>query len=233
MKVFDDVRIKENVKRYELAPAVEAAVNMVIYKDENGEVVFNPCYQDFALFYNALVFFVDGIEFEEHDTYLTIQENEKVNALVNDFMKETDYDIDFWDLLEFKKDLYIREQNSAVVKSAEKAFETASEMNKLLTKVAKTNVKILEKQLEAAEKNNAIAEAMSPEEIADLNRMLLSGKLDLDRLSENIAKNYADIALSDSKTNEILEEKNRIIRDLQAYKEQTEKERLTRTDDGK
>ena len=249
MKVSDDVKIKENLKRYETSNAVETAVDMVLSIDVNGNINYNPAFIDFAKFYAVVMYLVDGVEFEDDDTYETIQSNEKLNAIVNSFIGEFDiYGDDeneatkFWelgchfvkdveDLLRFRKQLYLDNRNEVLREEAKKAFTSATTMNQLLTKLAEENIKLIKKQLDIAEKNDAIAASMTPEEIAEMNRMLLSGKLNLDDLAENTARRFVQESLSDERVNDIVMAKNEQIRQLKEHIADMEKERQSKIDD--
>lgn len=251
MKVSDDVKIKENLKRYELANAVDSAVGMVISRDENGDISYNPSFIDFAKFHAVVTYLVEGVEFEDGDTFETIQSNEKLNKLVDTFLGDDDgEEIDdsvtpsFWwtglnfnndvnELIRFKKELYLSERNDVIREEARKAFESANTMNQLLTKLAEQNIKLVKKQIDIAEKNEEIANSMTPEEIAEMNRMLLNGKLNLDDLVESTAKRFAQESLSDERVNDIIASKNEQINALRERIDKLEKEHRKKSDDGK
>lgn len=211
MKVSEDAKIREDLKRYEMVNAVDSAARMVISSNEDGEITYEPSMLGFALFYSTLLYFIDGVELEEDDTYETIQSNETVNAIWDDFIEETElghcFENDVRDVIEYRKKLYLDERNAVLRESARKAFDTAASMNSAAMKMAETNIKLLEKQVAIAEQNEAIAENMTPEEIANLNKLLASGEIDIEGMVNRVVEKYAQDIL--------------------------EKERQNRTDDGK
>ena len=234
MKVTGKIKIKDDLKRYDYANAIDMAVDIVIHETADGDISYNPSYEEFAKLCGVAFYLVDGIEFEDTDDYRAVDSNQELFDVVSAFLRGNgDFAIDFVQALDFRKTYLMDNRNNTLRESAKKAFESAVSANVLLEKVAEMNLKLTKKQLEIAEKNEEIAEQMTPEEIAEMNRMLINGKLNLDDVAESIIGTFTRTSLSDARTNEIIDAKNAQIRELQAYKTKTEKERQARLDDGK
>ena len=234
MKVTGEIKIKDDLKRYDYANAIDMAVDIVIHETADGDISYNPSYTDFGMLCGIAFYLVDGIEFEDSDNYSTIESNEELKRVIEMFLlDEYRFKDDFYELLDFRIDYLMDNRNKTLREAAKKAFESAISANTMLEKVAEMNLKLTKKQLEIAEKNEEVAEQMTPEEIAEMNRMLINGKLNLDDVAESIIGTFTRTSLSDARTNEIIDAKNAQIRELQAYKTKTEKERQARLDDGK
>lgn len=194
MKVSENVKIKENIKRYETANAVENAADMIISMDENGVIRYEPYYTDFAVFYSIILYFVDGVEFEEDDDYETIQSDKKVNEIVDKFMSSDrgfDFRFDVDDVVRYRQRIYLSDRDINLREASQKVLSASAELNDALKRVTETNIKLLEKQVAEAERTEEIASNMTPEEIADLNKLILSGKFDMNALADRMMERFA------------------------------------------
>lgn len=193
MKVNENVKIKENIKRYETANAVEAAADMIINMDENGVIRYEPYYTDFAIFYSVVLYLMDGVEFEDDDNYETIQSDEKVNAIVKKYLNSdegVDFRTDVDDVVRYRQRIYLSDRDIHLREASQKVLSASAELNEALKRVTETNIKLLEKQVAEAERTEEIASNMTPEEIADLNKLILSGKFDMNALADRMMERF-------------------------------------------
>lgn len=193
MKVSKDAKVRD-IKRYETANAVENAVDMVIGIMDDGTIRYEPYYEDFALFYNVVLYFIDGVEFEEGDTYETIQSDPHVNDIVDKFMRSNvgvDFAFDVRSIIEYRQEIYLSDRDAKLREAAKKSLESGVELNEALKRATETNIKLLEKQIAEAEKTEEIASNMTPQEIADLNKLILSGKFDMNALADRMMEKFA------------------------------------------
>ena len=65
-------------------------------------------------------------------------------------------------------------------------------------------------------------ESMSPEDAAKLNKMILDGGFDMEKISDMVIQKYLGSEIMESHKDEIIEAKNEKIRSLEEYKKLSE-----------
>ena len=83
---LDNIKIKDDITPELIAQAIEFVANSCFV---NGG--FNPYYQSFAERIAVVRFFLDGIEFEDGDSFYIIAELDDVKKLVNRFFGDPKY----------------------------------------------------------------------------------------------------------------------------------------------
>ena len=239
MKIEKNVRIKKDITIYDLANVIETIVPFIIRKDEDG-ITYTPYYKELGMNVGIAKYLIEGIEFEEDDDILDeISNNKKLSELIAQFSTINPKDYSFimnnvTDIVEQKKQEYSAPDFSDIKERLLKSIEQEQMLNNLNIKLAKKQNTILSQQAKANEYQMKVMESMTPEEVAELNKKLVSGEFNVDKVAEMTVQKYLDSEIHKKNEKELIDAQAEKITELSKYKaEHDTRNVLADVDDGK
>lgn len=222
-----NIKLKDEITRYDLINVINTIVDLVIYKDDDGAVQYKPYDKDFAFEIGVTNFIMDGVDLSnvaDFDEF--INSNQEILDCLKEFKNNHAKNYSYIksmseDMIEFKKKELLN-KNDEINAKLIKALETEEKLNELSLELARKQAKILEQQIKSNEYEEEIAERMTPEEVAKLNQMFLSGEFDANQMVDKVLEKYLDSAEHKDKINELLDEKNNQIVELSEFKKKHE-----------
>ena len=220
MKFDEIINIKSPIMPDDIANVVET-VSDFVFKVRDGKASHTPYFIEDGLRFAVIAYLLDGITIEEGDDLLNdAYTNEDVVAIVESFVKnQAQYMIIPYvrKVVDFRiKDYFYKPEE--VHRLINKALQSEIALNEAALELAKNQNTALQKQIEMNEYNEAVLEKMSPDEIADLNRKLLSGELSYENIANIAIEKYLETDKHDQGMVSVINEKNEKIRELEAYK---------------
>ena len=239
MKIEKNVRIKKDITIYDLANVIETIVPFIIRRDEDG-ITYTPYYEELGMNVGIAKYLIEGIEFEEDDDILDeISNNKKLSELIAQFSTINPKDYSFImnnvvDIVEQKKQEYSAPDFSDIKERLLKSIEQEQMLNNLNIKLAKKQNTILSQQAKANEYQMKVMESMTPEEVAELNKKLVSGEFNVDKVAEMTVQKYLDSEIHKKNEKELIDAQAEKITELSKYKaEHDTRNVLADVDDGK
>ena len=239
MKIEKNVRIKKDITIYDLANVIETIVPFIIRRDEDG-ITYTPYYEELGTHVGIAKYLIEGIEFEEDDDILDeISNNKKLSELIAQFSTINPKDYSFimnnvTDIVEQKKQEYSTPDFSDIKERLLKSIEQEQMLNNLNIKLAKKQNTILSQQAKANEYQMKVMESMTPEEVAELNKKLVSGEFNVDKVAEMTVQKYLDSEIHKKNEKELIDAQAEKITELSKYKaEHDTRNVLIDVDDGK
>ena len=223
MKIEKNVRIKKDITIYDLANVIENVVPFIIRKDEDG-ITYTPYYRELGANIGIAKYLIEGIEFEEDDDILNeISNNKKLSELIAQFSTINPKDYSFimnnvTDIVEQKKQEYSAPDFSDIKERLLKSIEQEQMLNNLNIKLAKKQNTILSQQTKANEYQMQVMESMTPEEVAEFNKKLVSGEFNVDKVAEMTIQKYLDSEIHKGKEKEVIDTQAQKITELNKYK---------------
>ena len=225
-----NVKIKDSITIVDHIDAVEFIVNSYF---TNGR--YTPYYVDMAKNVAIAMFFLEGVKFEEDDDIYRITcIDEKIKPLVDKFlvasvsktsakyisiMEKVMKDVE--DIVDFNKQVIIH-SHSSIDEKLEKLIEKEIRNKDYELKVLNDAERLQKEQIKQIEYSNKVAELMTPEETAKVNKMFADGKFDTSEIAKAVTERYLQSDVHDKNTQQIIEDKNKKIKDLEMYKKMYE-----------
>ena len=239
MKIEKNVRIKKDISIYDLANVIETIIPFIIRKDEDG-ITYTPYYRELGMNIGIAQYLIEGIEFESDDDILDeISNNKKLSELIAQFSTINPKDYSFImnnvaDIVEQKKQEYSAPDFSDIKERLLKAIEQEQMLNNLNIKLAKKQNTILSQQAKANEYQMKVMESMTPEEVVELNKKLVSGEFNVDKVAEMTVQKYLDSEIHKKNEKELIDAQAEKITKLSKYKAEHDiRNVLVDVDDGK
>ena len=239
MKIEKNVRIKKDITIYDLANVIETIVPFIIRKDEDG-ITYTPYYEELGMNIGIAKYLIEGIEFEKGDDILDeILNNKKLSELIAQFSTINPKDYSFImnnvaDIVDQKKQEYSAPDFSDIKERLLKSIEQEQILNNLNIKLAKKQNTILSQQAKVNEYQMKVMESMTPEEVAELNKKLVSGEFNVDKVAEMTVQKYLDSEIHKKNEKELIDAQAEKITELSKYKaEHDTRNVLADVDDGK
>lgn len=218
------IRFKDVTKLNDVAigEIVREAVSYIVSTDG-----YFPYFRERGVKSAIIKYLMMGLTFEDGDdkenliyTDKTIAEKYKVFREENcDFICLIEDYVDAVASYEKRKSIYqSQELNSKLLEiiDIQKAFEN------LRIEVLKKENQALTQQIRANEYQEQILERMTPDEVAQLNKVMASGEYNMEQLSDYMMKKYLGSDYHANKMNEIIDAKNAEIVELKKYKQEQE-----------
>lgn len=190
----------------------------------NGEPEYHPVFKHRGVKTALVKYLVTGLTFEDGDDVdELIYTDKSINNLFETFVVENNnfYDslLDYVDeVIEFKKRKLLN-YNSSISEKLLEILDTQKTFEDLRLEVLRKENIALEQHLKANKYQEEIMSYMTPEESAELNKKLLSGEYDVDKISASVMKKYLDTDFHSKKATEIIDSKNAEIVELKKYKQ--------------
>lgn len=218
MKRDEVIKFREKYTEDDVALATDLVAELVIHK-ENDIIYYHPYYLNRAIKIALACYFVEGLEIDlENDIVFDVIEADKeLKELLDEVLyADVSYQIREYakDIIDFKKDLYINDI-SDLKERLFKSIEQEQKLNELSYKIVELQTKYLTQEIDNNEKTSEIMEKFTPDEIAEMNKKLLSGDYDTQKITDMVVSKYFQSATHEEKLNELIDEKNKKIIELQ------------------
>lgn len=230
MKITN-VKIKDNITIVDRIDAIELIVNSYF---TNGR--YTPYYVEISKYVAVARFFLEGISFSEDDDIFGIAcSDEKIKLLVDKFfipsvsktntkylnimddvMKQVE------DIVDFRKQTIIHSSTvdeERIIQKLDQILEKETRNKDAELKVLRETERLQKAQSKQVEYYNKVAEFMTPEETAHMNKTLMEQQLDPNELARIIADKYIQSDQHNRKIEEVISDKNAKIQELKKYKQ--------------
>lgn len=223
MKINGEVKIKDNITIFDLADVIDTVVSFIIRKDNNG-IKYTPYYKEIGYAIGVVRYLIEGIEIEEgDDIYSESNRNKEISNVLDTFNMKYPSKYEFImdnvaDIVEQKKQEYSAPDFTDIKEQLKKSIAQEHALNDLNIKLAKKQNTLLSQQIKANEYQMKVMDSMTPEESAELNKKLLSGEYDINKVTEMAVKQYLESGIHKGKEKELIESQQATIHDLNKYK---------------
>ena len=223
MKINGEVKIKDNITVFDLADVIDTVVSFIIRKDNNG-IKYTPYYKEIGYVIGVVRYLIEGLEIEEgDDIYSESNRNKEISNVLYTFDMKYPSKYEFImdnvaDIVEQKKQEYSAPDFTDIKEQLKKSIAQEHALNNLNIKLAKKQNTLLSQQIKANEYQMKVMDSMTPEESAELNKKLLSGEYDINKITEMAVKQYLESGIHKGKEKELIESQQATIHDLNKYK---------------
>ena len=223
MKINGEVKIKDNITVFDLADVIDTVVSFIIRKDNNG-IKYTPYYKEIGYVIGVVRYLIEGIEIEEgDDIYSESNRNKEISNVLDTFNMKYPSKYEFimnnvLDIVEQKKQEYSAPDFTDIKEQLKKSIAQEQSLNDLNIKLAKKQNTLLSQQIKVNEYQMKVMDSMTPEESAELNKKLLSGEYDINKVAEMAIRQYLDSDIHKGKEKELIESQQATIHDLSKYK---------------
>lgn len=223
MKINGEVKIKDNITVFDLADVIDTVVSFIIRKDNNG-IKYTPYYKEIGYVIGVVRYLIEGIEIEEgDDIYSESIRNKEISNVLDSFKLGYPSKYEFimdnvTDIVEQKKQEYSAPDFTDIKEQLKKSIAQEQALNDLNIKLAKKQNTLLSQQIKTNEYQMKVMDSMTPEESAELNKKLLSGEYDINKVTEMAVKQYLESGIHKGKEKELIESQQATIHDLNKYK---------------
>lgn len=223
MKINGEVKIKDNITVFDLADVIDTVVSFIIRKDNNG-IKYTPYYKEIGYVIGVVRYLIEGIEIEEgDDIYSESNRNKEISNVLDSFKLGYPSKYEFimdnvTDIVEQKKQEYSAPDFTDIKEQLKKSIAQEHALNNLNIKLAKKQNTLLSQQIKTNEYQMKVMDSMTPEESAELNKKLLSGEYDINKVAEMAVRQYLESDIHKGKEKELIESQQATIHDLNKYK---------------
>ena len=223
MKINGEVKIKDNITVFDLADVIDTVVSFIIRKDNNC-IKYTPYYKEIGYVIGTVRYLIEGIEIEKYDDiYSESIRNKEISNVLDSFKLGYPSKYEFimtnvTDIVEQKKQEYSAPDFTDIKEQLKKSIAQEQALNDLNIKLAKKQNTLLSQQIKANEYQMKVMDSMTPEESAELNKKLLSGEYDINKVAEMAVKQYLESGIHKGKEKELIESQQATIHDLSKYK---------------
>ena len=205
---------------------INTALSYVFGYDENGVQEYYPYFKMRGIKNGIVRNLFLGLTFEDGDDVDgLIYEDKNINKVYSEFWESNkEYVLGLMDTyeecIEYEKTKV--NSNSKLSEKLLEILEVQKQLEDLKLEIAIAENRALHQQIKANEYNERIMESMSPEDAAKLNKMILDGGFDMEKISDMVMQKYLNSGIMESRKDEIIEAKNEKIRSLEEYKKLSE-----------
>lgn len=205
---------------------INTALSYVFGYDENGVQEYYPYFKMRGIKNGIVRNLFLGLTFEDgEDVDKLIYEDKNIAKVYEEFWEQNKkYVLGLMDTyeecIEYEKSKV--NSNSKLSEKFLEILEVQKQIEDLKLEIAIAENLALNQQIKANEYNERIMESMSPKDAAKLNKMILDGGFDMEKMSDLILQKYIDSPIMESRKDEIIEAKNEKIRSLEEYKKLNE-----------
>ena len=223
MKINGEVKIKDNITVFDLADVIDTVVSFIIRKDNNG-IKYTPYYKEIGYAIGVVRYLIEGIEIEkDDDIYSESIRNKEISNVLDSFKLGYPSKYEFimnnvTDIVEQKKQEYSAPDFTDIKEQLKKSIAQEQALNDLNIKLAKKQNTLLSQQIKTNEYQMKVMDNMTPEESAELNKKLLSGEYDINKVAEMAVRQYLESDIHKGKEKELIESQQATIHDLSKYK---------------
>lgn len=216
----------EKIDDIMIGRVINTALSYVFGYDENGVQEYYPYFKMRGIKNGIVRNLFLGLTFEDGDDVdKLIYEDKNINKTYDEFWEANKkYVLGLMDTyeecIEYEKSK--ANSNNKLSEKLLEILETQKQLEDLKLEIAIAENRALNQQIKANEYNERIMEFMLPEDAAKLNKMILDGGFDMEKMSDMVVQKYLGSGIMESHKDEIIEAKNEKIRSLEEYKKLSE-----------
>lgn len=222
MRVMDVEKIDDIM----IGRIMNTALSYVFDYGENGVQEYYPYFKMRGIKNGIVRNLFLGLTFEDGDDVdALIYEDKNINKVYDEFCESNkEYVLCLMDIyeecIEYEKSK--ANSNSKLSEKLLEILEVQKQLEDLKLEIAIAENRILQQQIKSNEYNERVMESMSPEDAAKLNKMIIDGRFDMEKISDMVIQKYLNSGIMESRKDEIIEAKNEKIRSLEEYKKLSE-----------
>ena len=222
MRVMDIEKINDVM----VGRVINTALSYVFDYGENGVQEYYPYFKMRGIKNGIVRNLFLGLTFEDGDDVdALIYEDKNINKVYTEFWESNkEYVVELMDTyeecIEYEKSK--ANSNSKLSEKLLEILEVQKQLEDLKLEIAIAENRALQQQIKANEYNERVMESLSPEDAAKLNKMIIDGRFDMEKISDMVIQKYLNSGIMESRKDEIIEAKNEKIRSLEEYKKLSE-----------
>lgn len=205
---------------------INTALSYIFDYDENGVQEYYPYFKMRGIKNGIVRNLFLGLTFEDGDDVdKLIYEDKNIDKVYSEFWNNNkEYVLGLMDVYEecIKYEKSKANSNSKLSEKLLEILEIQKQLEALKLEIAIAENRALQQQIKANEYNERVMESMSPEDAAKLNKMILDGGFDMEKISDMVIQKYTNSPIMEFNKDEIIEAKNEKIRSLEEYKKLSE-----------
>ena len=196
MKINGTLSIKQPITLAEKIDVINTMVSYVIDREKNGSLRYTPYCRYCGLVTGIARFCLEGVLWEEgDDLYSLSQQEPRLRSLIQEFM-ENRQEMEFIQtnasaVIEYRKQELLY-RNPLLDRKLGEILEKEAELHQALIRAARQQEELLSQQSRQNAYNEEVMKLMTPQEMAEANKKLLSADITPDQLASQMAQQYLD-----------------------------------------
>ena len=197
MKINGTLSIKQPITLAEKIDVINTMVSYVIDREKNGSLRYTPYCRYCGLVAGIARFCLEGVLWEEgDDLYSLSQQEPRLRSLIQEFMENRQEEMEFIQtnasaVIEYRKQELLY-RNPLLDRKLGEILEKEAELHQALIRAARQQEELLSQQSRQNAYNEEVMKLMTPQEMAEANKKLLSADMTPDQLTSQVAQQYLD-----------------------------------------
>lgn len=197
MKINGTLSIKQPITLAEKIDVINTMVSYVIDREKNGSLRYTPYCRYCGLVAGIARFCLEGVLWEEgDDLYSLSQQEPRLRSLIQEFMENRQEEMEFIQtnasaVIEYRKQELLY-RNPLLDRKLGEILEKEAELHQALIRAARQQEELLSQQARQNAYNEEVMKLMTPQEMAEANKKLLSADMTPDQLTSQVAQQYLD-----------------------------------------
>ena len=196
MKINGTLSIKQPITLAEKIDVINTMVSYVIDREKNGSLRYTPYCRYCGLVTGIARFCLEGVLWEEgDDLYSLSQQEPRLRSLIQEFMEnrqeEEFIQTNASAVIEYRKQELLY-RNPLLDRKLGEILEKEAELHQALIRAARQQEELLSQQSRQNAYNEEVMKLMTPQEMAEANKKLLSADITPDQLASQMAQQYLD-----------------------------------------
>lgn len=197
MKINGTLSIKQPITLAEKIDVINTMVSYVIDREKNGSLRYTPYCRYCGLVAGIARFCLEGVLWEEgDDLYSLSQQEPRLRSLIQEFMENRQEEMEFIQtnasaVIEYRKQELLY-RNPLLDRKLGEILEKEAELHQALIRAARQQEELLSQQSRQNAYNEEVMKLMTPQEMAEANKKLLSADITPDQLASQMAQQYLD-----------------------------------------
>ena len=197
MKINGTLSIKQPITLAEKIDVINTMVSYVIDREKNGSLRYTPYCRYCGLVTGIARFCLEGVLWEEgDDLYSLSQQEPRLRSLIQEFMENRQEEMEFIQtnasaVIEYRKQELLY-RNPLLDRKLGEILEKEAELHQALIRAARQQEELLSQQSRQNAYNEEVMKLMTPQEMAEANKKLLSADITPDQLASQMAQQYLD-----------------------------------------
>ena len=197
MKINGTLSIKQPITLAEKIDVINTMVSYVIDREKNGSLRYTPYCRYCGLVAGIARFCLEGVLWEEgDDLYSLSQQEPRLRSLIQEFMENRQEEMEFIQtnasaVIEYRKQELLY-RNPLMDRKLGEILEKEAELHQALIRAARQQEELLSQQARQNAYNEEVMKLMTPQEMAEANKKLLSADMTPDQLTSQVAQQYLD-----------------------------------------
>ena len=197
MKINGTLSIKQPITLAEKIDVINTMVSYVIDREKNGSLRYTPYCRHCGLVTGIARFCLEGVLWEEgDDLYSLSQQEPRLRSLIQEFMENRQEEMEFIQtnasaVIEYRKQELLY-RNPLLDRKLGEILEKEAKLHQALIRAARQQEELLSQQSRQNAYNEEVMKLMTPQEMAEANKKLLSADMTPDQLASQVAQQYLD-----------------------------------------